>query len=88
LRRHDYDSVRTSSLSVPNNLIENFNRSIYHFISFENNQVFFAYKQDSRQIFARDVSFIGILTPFSEDQVSNGDKKISSNSIITSHYLP
>ncbi len=87
LQRHDYDSTRTSSFFVPASLVENFNRSVYHFISFENNQVFFAYKQDD-EIFARDVTYTGILTPVTEDQISKESKKISANAIITSRYLP
>ncbi len=86
LQRHD-DSSRTSGFTVPKGLVENFNRSIYYFINCENGQVFFGHKEDDNQVFARDVYFVGILTPFTGEGRKES-KRISPDAIITTHYLP
>lgn len=87
LQRRDYDLTRTEGLIVPKGLVENFKSSAYHFISCENGQVFFGYKQDNQEIFAREVAFIGILTPFT-GEVGKESKRISSDAVITNRYSP
>jgi hypothetical protein len=87
LHRHDDDSSRTAGFIVPKGLVENFKSSAYHFISCENSQVFFGYKQDDHEIFAREVAFIGILTPFT-GEVGKESKRISPDAIITNRYSP
>lgn len=73
-------------LKAPDGLMEDFRKSIYGTISFDTAQVFFRYKTDKSEMFARDVSYIGILTPATKISDKKKDKVISADAIITSRY--
>ena len=88
LIRTDRNPKLTSHIVVPISLIKNFKASIYHSVSFENEKVFFAYKEDNENLFARDVSFEGILISNSTLTPSKKDRLISPTVAITTHYLP
>lgn len=81
LNRHDPQPGLTSKFDIPLNAIDNFNKSIYSSVMSDTGQTFFAYRQDNSSIFARDVSYIGIM--ITSDKIYLGKRISKLRQILT-----
>jgi hypothetical protein len=84
-QRHDYKPEKTAGFTVPTNLIENFDKSIYFGLGADSTYTFFAYEWDKpAHIGTSGDSQYGILILKDTVQIDKCDKKISKNVCITS----
>jgi hypothetical protein len=78
----------TAGINIPEEVIRQFNQSIYSRVIADTSSVFFAYKQDNASLFARDVSYIGIAINSGGIVKGTSGKQIAPGTYITSRYLP
>ncbi|MCX6317116.1 MAG: hypothetical protein NTW29_07485 [Bacteroidetes bacterium] len=87
-QRQPSNNPITDSFQVPVSLLKEFERSAYKYVSARSSGVFFVHKPDNNGMFARDVTYRGIMMFSSEWQTIPEGKRIAPNAVITTSYYP